>query len=120
MSRNYRDLIVWQRAHEFVLNVYRFTNSFPTDERFGLTSQLRRAAVSVPSNLVEGCGRGTDADLCRFCDIAMGSANEAEYQTLLATELGYLSDEQFQHLSDQIAQVKKMLYRFIEHLRRSS
>ena len=82
--RDFRELKVWQKAHRFVLDLYRHTQGFPAEERFGLTVQLRRAAVSVASNIAEGCGREGERDFARFLSIAGGSASEVEYQLLLA------------------------------------
>ena len=89
-SRNYQDLIAWQKAMDFVEAVYLVTREFPADERYGLTSQLRRAAVSVPSNIAEGQGRGSDPELVRFLRVAHGSLRETETQLLIAQRLGYL------------------------------
>ena len=86
--KDFRDLTVWQRSHQFVLHVYQTTSGFPKAEQFGLTSPIRRAAVSVPSNIAEGCGRGSDADFARFLQMAFGSACETEYQVLLARDPG--------------------------------
>ncbi len=85
--RSFRELNVWQKAHHFTLEVYRITQKFPDDERFGLVSQLRRAAASIPTNIAEGCGREGERELARFMTIAAGSASEAEYQLLLASDL---------------------------------
>ena len=115
--KNFRDLQVWQRAHEFVLKLYRSTNSFPREEVYGLTSQIRRAAVSVPSNIAEGCGRQGDPELARFCQIAMGSASEAEYQLLLAHDLGFLESKEYKELDQHLCEVKRMLNGFIKKLR---
>ena len=82
--KDYRSLQVWQKSHELTLSVYEVTQSFPNDEKYGLTSQLRRSASSIPSNIAEGCGRGSDADFARCCQIAMGSACEVNYQLLLS------------------------------------
>lgn len=76
--QNFRDLRVWQKAHSFVLSLYRVTKSFPREEIYGLTAQIRRAAVSIPSNIAEGCARGSDADFARFLQNSMGSASEVE------------------------------------------
>ncbi len=115
--KNFRDLKVWQRSHDFVLKLYRSTSTFPRDEIYGLTSQIRRAAVSVPSNIAEGCGRDGDPELARFCQIAMGSASETEYQLMLAHDLGYLPTNEYQTLDEHLCEVKKMLNAFIQKLR---
>ncbi len=115
--KNFRDLKVWQRSHDFVLKLYRSTNTFPREEIYGLTSQIRRAAVSVPSNIAEGCGREGDPELARFCQIAMGSASETEYQLLLAHDLEYLPTNEYQTLDEHLCEVKKMLNAFIQKLR---
>jgi four helix bundle protein len=88
-ARSFRELIVWQKAHQLVLAVYRFTKEFPADERFGLTSQLRRAAVSVPANIAEGFPKRSASDKTRFFNIAQGSLEEVHYYLILATDLGY-------------------------------
>jgi four helix bundle protein len=116
--KNFHDLMVWQRAHDFVLKLYRSTKAFPREEIYGLTSQIRRAAVSVPSNIAEGCGREGDRELARFCQIAMGSASEAEYQLLLAHDLGYMESKEYQELNQQLCEVKRMLNGFIQKLRK--
>jgi four helix bundle protein len=87
--RDFRELKVWEKAHRLTLSVYSATKAFPKDELYGLTSQVRRAASSVPANLAEGCGRETDAEFVRFCQVAFGSANELEYHLLLSKDLGY-------------------------------
>jgi four helix bundle protein len=88
--QDFRQLKIWERAHQLTLAVYSNTASFPHEERYGLTSQIRRVAVSIPANLAEGCGRGGDADFRRFVQIAMGSACELEYHLLLACDLKLL------------------------------
>lgn len=88
-ARRFQDLIVWQKAHQFVLGVYRFTQRFPTEERFGLSSQLRRAAVSIAANIAEGFPKRGASDKARFFNIAQGSLEESHYYLLLATDLGY-------------------------------
>jgi len=107
--KDYRQLEVWQRSHRFALAVYAATKSFPHEELFGLTSQIRRACVSVPTNLVEGCGRDSDADFKRFVVIAHGSASEVEYELLLASELGMLKPAVHAPLRDEVSQIKRML-----------
>ncbi len=107
--KDFRDLKVWQKAHVFVLDVYRATKEFPREEQYGLTNQLRRAALSITSNIAEGCGRGTDADFARFLQIAMGSASETECQIILAGDLEYLPAERTNSLLIKVAEVKRML-----------
>jgi four helix bundle protein len=92
------------------------TRNFPADERFGLTAHLRKSATSIPSNIAEGCGREGEKELARFCSIAAGSASELEYQLLLAHDLDYLLREPYAALHEQVAEVKRMLYRFIQSL----
>ena len=118
--KDYRKLKVWEKAHHFVLSLYEVTRSFPSDEKFGLTSQLRRAAVSIPSNIAEGCGRGNDGDLRRFCEISMGSATEVEYQLLLSFDLKLINQASFERLNDELIEVKRMLHGFVTTLRKSS
>jgi len=88
-ARSFRDLVVWQKAHEFVLAVYRFTESFPDREKYGLAHQLRRAAVSIPANIAEGFGKRSQAEKGRFLNIAEGSLEECRYYLILAHDLGY-------------------------------
>jgi four helix bundle protein len=107
--KDYRQLAVWQGSHRLTLAIYSATKSFPREELFGLTSQIRRASSSIPANLAEGCGRDSDADFKRFVVIAHGSASEAEYFLLLASELGLLKQDDHLPLSEEIAQIKRML-----------
>jgi four helix bundle protein len=88
-ARSFRDLTVWRKAHEFTLAVYRFTESFPEREKFGLAHQMRRAAVSVPANIAEGFGKRSPAEKARFLNIAEGSLEECRYYLILAQDLGY-------------------------------
>ncbi len=114
--QNFRKLLVWEKSHTFVLAVYGATQNFPKTEAFGLTSQLRRSAASIPSNIAEGCGRGSNAELSRFLQIAMGSTSEADYQLLLARDLGYLEHAQYDHLAAQVTEISKMLRSLISKL----
>lgn len=118
--QDFRKLKVWQRAHQNTLAVYRLTNSFPETERFGLVSQMRRCAVSVPSNIAEGCGRGSDVDFARYVQIAMGSCSELEYQLLLAHDLGYHGDAAYRSLNSEVTDVKRMLSGLLSTLRRGA
>ncbi|HZP02361.1 MAG TPA: four helix bundle protein [Terriglobia bacterium] len=115
--RAFRDLKVWQKGHELTLSISKATKAFPKDETYGLTSQLRRAASSIPANIAEGCPRGTGSEFRHFLQIAMGSASELEYHILLAHELGYLASSQHKLLADGVTEVKRMLTSFIQRLR---
>ncbi|MHA1268134.1 MAG: four helix bundle protein [Candidatus Helarchaeota archaeon] len=114
--RAFRELKVWEKAHLLTLQVYRITKNFPSDEQFGLTVQLRRAAASVPTNIAEGCGRDGGRELARFMSIAGGFASEVEYQLLLACDLNYIQDETYRELNQQVNEVKRMLNSFIQKL----
>ncbi|MQA88674.1 MAG: four helix bundle protein [Gemmatimonas sp.] len=111
---DYRKLVVWQHAHALVLAVYKVTLVFPKDERYGLSSQVRRAAVSVAANIAEGTGRGSGPELARFCRIARGSINELEYHLLVCSDLAYLPLETHRELRQKISTVRRMLTRFIQ------
>ena len=116
--RDFRNLQVWNKAHSLTLDVYKATGSFPKEELYGLTSQLRRSSTSIPTNIAEGCGRSGDAELARFMTISMGSASEVEYQLLLAHDLGYLSQIIYSDLHDKVTEVKRMLAGFIKTLKK--
>lgn len=115
--KNFRDLKVWQKSHRLTLDFYTCTKSFPKDELYGLTSQLRRAASSIGANIAEGCGRIGDAELARFLQIALGSASEVEYHLLLARDLGYLENNKQQELSTRTCEIKRMRTSLIKKLR---
>jgi four helix bundle protein len=115
--KDFRQLKVWEKAHQLAVAVYKETKGFPKEELYGLTSQIRRASMSIPTNIAEGCGRNTDADFARFLQIAMGSASETEYQLLLAHDLEFLTNEQYQKLNADVTEVKRMLTSFIQTLR---
>ena len=107
--RNYKDLVVWEKAHRLALAVYKNTRAFPNDERFGLTSQMRRASASIAANLAEGCGRRSDGEMGRFIQIAMGSGAELSYHLLLARDLGFLEDKLYQGLDSDLGAVMRMM-----------
>jgi len=107
--KNYRELIVWQKAMDLVIEVYTISRTFPREEVYVLTSQLRRAAVSVPSNIAEGQGRRTTADFLRHLSISYGSLREVETQTLIAARLGYLTDRRCQEVLNLAAEVGRLL-----------
>jgi len=114
--RDFRKLQVWQKAHELALAVYKATAHFPRTEIYGLVSQMRRAAVSIPTNIAEGCGREGEAELGRFLQIAMGSASELDYELLLAKDLGFLGPDEHPRLSQAIEEIKRMLTAFFRKL----
>ena len=107
--KDFRSLKVWQKAHEVTLSVYQATSQFPQQETYGLVSQLRRSASSVPANIAEGCGCVGNREFSRFSEIALRSASETEYHLLLARDLGYVEAGTYDKLNDQITEVKRML-----------
>jgi len=111
---------VWHKAHDLVIKVYKVTKSFPREEVYGLTSQIRRAAASIPTNIAEGCGRGSTKELKQFLRISMGSASEVEYQILLSYELRYMDSETYENLNSDIQEIKKMLSSYIVKAQKSS
>ena len=115
--QNFRDLKVWSKAHTLALAVYKGTEEFPTAERYGLTSQMRRAAISIPTNIAEGCVRSSDADFGRFLHVAMGSASELEYLVLLARDLRILPSANHEELTAAVEEVKRMLASLIARLK---
>ena len=115
--KEYRDLKIWVRSHRLTFELYRATRTFPKEEMFGVTSQIRHAATSIPANIAEGCGRDGDAELRRFLTIALGSACELDYFVLLATELGYLSREEGSKFGGEALELRRMLGTFIQKLK---
>ncbi len=107
--KDFRELKVWEKAHQLTLDIYKTSAAFPREELYTLTSQIRRAASSIPTNIAEGCGRGRDDDFRRFLQIAMGSASELEYHLLLARDLQYLTEADYQRLQIDTIEVKRML-----------
>lgn len=117
--RDHRKLRAFELADQVALAIYQATKTFPKEEMFGMTSQIRRAAVSVPSNIVEGCARNSNADLLRFLDIAFGSGRELEYQLSLAQRLGYVTGEDYRSLDIVVNEMMKVLSGLIKSLRNS-
>ena len=107
--QSYKELLAWQKAMDLVVEVYQATANFPRDERFGLTNQLRRASVSVPSNIAEGQGRGPTQDFVRFLCIARGSVQEVDTQLTLATRLGFLTQTEYDRVASLIVEVAKLI-----------
>jgi four helix bundle protein len=114
--RPFRDLEVHKQAHALTLRVYAVTRTFPREEQFGLTSQLRRAATSVPANIAEGSARSTDRDFRQFLYNALGSSAELEYLLVLANDLGYISSDDHDSLQESVSAIKRMLVAFISRL----
>ena len=112
--KNYKELLVWQKAHQMTLDIYNATGSFPKEELYGLTSQLRRSAASIGANIAQGSGRRSNNEICRFLQIARGSASEVEYHLLLARDLKFLREEDFQKLSRQADELQRMLTALIQ------
>jgi four helix bundle protein len=107
--KDFKELKVWVKAHELTMEVYGITRTFPREEIYGLTSQLRRSAASIGANIAEGCGRRSDGELGRFLQIARGSASETEYHLLLAKDLGFLSDVDYSSTAKRVVEVERML-----------
>ncbi|MEM9778130.1 MAG: four helix bundle protein [Chloroflexota bacterium] len=114
--KSYRDLLVWQKAVDLVEEIYRLTTKFPKDEIYGLTSQLRRSAVSVPSNISEGHERRSAKDFKRFLHIALGSLAEAHTQLIIASRLSYIEIGDLKKLENEIIQIQKMTHALIRNL----
>jgi four helix bundle protein len=114
--QKFTDLIMWQKAHKYTLGVYRITESFPKSEQFGLSNQIRRAAVSICSNVVEGFDRGTSKEFKQFLMIARGSLTETQAQLILAHDLRYIDDVNFKKLANQSVEIHKLINGFMKHL----
>jgi four helix bundle protein len=115
--QDFKDLIVWKKAHENALIIYNLTKSFPKDELYGITSQLRRASVSIPTNIAEGCGKFTQKDFANFLQISLGSSHEVEYLIFLVFELKYIDEEDYLKLNKSVNEVKAMLISLIKKIR---
>ena len=118
--QDFTKLKVWQKAHNFTVNLYKTTKNFPSDEKFGLTNQIRRASVSIKSNISEGCGRNGDKEFSRFLDIAQASAYEVKCQILIARDLEYLDNNKSQLLTDKIDEVSRMINALNQKLKAKS
>ena len=113
----HKELTVWKKGIELVKNIYLITNSFPKSEQFGLVSQMRRCAVSIPSNIAEGCGRNSDNELIHFLYIALGSSAELETQIIISTELNFLDDEKASTSLNLLNEIIKMITSLIKSLK---
>ena len=117
--KDFRELKVWEKGHRLTLEIYRITKQFPQEETYGLKSQIRRSSASIPTNVAEGCGRDSDAELARFLQIAMGSASELEYLVLLSKDLELIEEPDYESSTKDVVEVKQMLTSFIKKLRPS-
>lgn len=115
--KNFRDIKVWEKAHALTLAIYRITKSFPSAEQYGITSQMKRAAISIPTNIAEGCCRSSDTEFARFLEIAFASASELEYLLLLSNDLRLIDEPSYGATTTQAEEVKRMLYSFIQRLK---
>ena len=117
--KDFRSLKVWEKAHALTLAIYKSTEVFPKQEMYALTSQIQRAAVSIPANIAEGCGKDSDAELKRYFLISMSSASELEYLLILARDLGYLPENTFHTMTNDLVEIRKMLNAFVQKLKAS-
>ena len=116
---DYKNYKVWQKFHELVIDIYQITSTFPKSEQFNLITQIKRASLSVPTNIVEGCGRETQKELIRFLYISSGSAHELEYLILVSSELKFISTKDSKTLLKKIDEIKKMLFSLIKTIKKS-
>jgi four helix bundle protein len=115
--KDFKELVVWRKAHAVTLAIYTATKGFPKEEMYGLTSQLRRSAASIGANIAEGCGRRSDGEMGRFLHIAYGSAAEVEYHLLLARDLRMLEENLYRQLDREIDEIERMLTALIQRVR---
>ena len=115
--KDFRNLKVWEKAHLLNLKIYKLTEQYPREELYGLTSQIRRASVSIPTNIAEGCVRSSDADFSRFLYIALGSTSELEYLILLSKDLKFIKNELQVELNNEVNEIKKMLISMIKKIK---
>jgi four helix bundle protein len=114
---NYKELVIWQKARVLVKDVYELTKSFPESEKYGITSQVQRAAISIPANIAEGAGRGSDKDFLRFLDIATGSAFELETEIILCHDLNIIDEQNCNIILPKIQEIQKMIFSFKNHFK---
>jgi four helix bundle protein len=115
--QDFKKLQTWQKAHLLAIAVYKISSTFPGYELYGLTSQIRRSCVSIPTNIAEGCGKDGNTEFGRFLQIAQGSASELEYQLLLANDLNYINQDDYKNISKQVSEVRRMLNSFSQKLK---
>ncbi len=115
-TKSFKDLIIWAKSHQLTLEIYRLTKNFPSDEKYGLISQIRRAAYSIPSNIVEGHSRKSKKEFLQFLNIAKGSLEELKYFIILSADLKYITKDQQHNLDELAEEVSKILYVFTKSL----
>ncbi|MBS1486847.1 MAG: four helix bundle protein [Bacteroidetes bacterium] len=115
--QNYKDLKVWQKAHSLAIEIYKVSKGFPKEEQFNITSQLRRASISIPTNIAEGSGKFSNKDFAKFLQISLGSANEVEYLVLFSHELDLLDNALFESFTNEIGEIRGMLISLIKKVR---
>ena len=115
--RDFHNLLIWKRNHQLTLDIYKISQYFPKDELFGLTSLIRRAVSSVATNIAEGCGRNSNKDFAHFLQIAIGSASEVEYELLLAHDLKYINNEEYERLTNEVVAIRKMIIKYQSELK---
>jgi four helix bundle protein len=116
--KDFRKLKVWERSHKLTLQIYQLTKEFPKDELYGLTNQMRRSSSSIPTNIAEGCGRDSQAELTRFLRMAMGSSSELEYQLILGYDLQYINEKTYQDILSELTEFRRMFNAFIQKIKR--
>ena len=117
---DFHNIAFWQRSHNLTLEIYKITQKqFPKEEMYGLTSQIRRAASSIPTNIAEGCGRKSQTELVQFLNIASGSASEVEYELLLAKDINYITIEQYNLMTKEIREIRSMLKAYMNQTRKT-
>lgn len=112
--QDFKKIFFWKKSYEFSLRIYRETQAFPSDEKYGLTSQLRRAAISIPINIAEGAGRNSNKEFANFLQISIGSASEVECELMFARDLGYLDEDVYSFLDLELKQIRRMMYSYRE------
>lgn len=118
--RDFKTLKVWQKSHVLAVSLYRVTGNFPKEEIYGLASQVRRAAVSIPANIAEGCGKDSEAEFDRYLQIAGGSASELGYHLLLCHDIGLLRSQDCESFGEKVSEIKKMLTTLLKKIRSRS
>ncbi|MDZ7659906.1 four helix bundle protein [Fodinibius sp.] len=118
--KNFRNLKIWEKSHSLTLDIYKYTSTYPKEELYGLTSQMRRSSASIPSNIAEGCGRNSQPQFARFLNIAFGSASELEYQLILSKDLEFIDKRVFKILLEKITEIKRMLASLVKKVQADS